>query len=159
MPHIYIKKSKQVLLDANLLTMYLVAQLGNGEVEKFKRTRAYTIDDAVILNKVLLGFGSILTTPHILAETANLLDWFHSTKRQKLFAYLCQFIQMVDEQHLIAKQVIASPAFYKLGLSDATLFDLCHEQGCVLLTTDLDLYGFAVGYGLEAINFNHLREL
>jgi len=53
MSHHYINKVKSVLLDANLLTMYLVAQLGDGEVEKFKRTREYTTIDAQILNKTL----------------------------------------------------------------------------------------------------------
>lgn len=159
MSHHYINKSKRVLLDANLLTMYLVAQLGDGEIEKFKRTQEYTTKDAQILDKALLGFHSIITTPQVLTETANLIDWFNNVKRQILFDYLCGFINQVDEHHLSAKQVIISPAFFKLGLSDAALFDICHSENCVLLTADLDLYGFASGHGIEAINFNHLRFL
>ena len=158
MTHHYIDKSKNVLLDANLLTMYLVAQLGDGEVESFKRTREYTTADAKILDKTLLGFKSIITTPQVLTETANLLDWFKDAKRRVLFGYLSQFIVQFDEKYLAAKEVIVSPAFIKLGLSDAALFDICHLDKCVLLTADLDLYGFAVGHGIEAINFTHLRE-
>lgn len=158
MTHHYIDKSKRVLLDANLLTMYLVAQLGDGEVEKFSRTRAYTTADAKILDKTLLGFNSIITTPQVLTETANLLDWFKGKKRKILFGYLSQFVLTVDEKYLTAKQIILSPAFIKLGLSDAALFDICHLDKCVLLTADLDLYGFAAGHGIEAINFTHLRK-
>lgn len=158
MTHYYIDKSKRVLLDANLLTMYLVAQLGDGEVEKFSRTRAYTTADAKILDKTLSGFKSIITTPQVLTETANLLDWFTGKKREILFGYLSQFVITVDEKYLTAKQIILSPAFIKLGLSDAALFDICHLDKCVLLTADLDLYGFAVGHGIEAINFTHLRK-
>jgi hypothetical protein len=156
--HHYIDKSKHVLLDANLLTMYLVAQLGNGAVEGFKRTREYTTADAKILDETLLGFKSVVTTPQVLTETANLLDWFTDAKRQMLFGYLSQFIIEVDEKYLSAKKIIISPAFIKLGLSDAALFDLCAIDKCVLLTADLDLYGFAVGHGIEAINFTHLRK-
>lgn len=158
MTHHYISKSKQVLLDANLLTMYLVAQLGDGEVEKFKRTQEYTTADAKILDEALLGFQSIITTPQVLTETANLLDWFNGAKRELLFNYLSNFIVKIDEKHLTAKQIIISPAFIKLGLSDAALFDICHLDKCVLLTADLDLYGFASGHGIEAINFTHLRK-
>ena len=147
------------MLDANLLTMYLVAQLGDGEVESFKRTREYTTADARILDKALLGFHSIITTPQVLTETANLLDWFSNSKRQILFGFLSHFIVQMDEKYLAAKQIIISPAFIKLGLSDAALFDICHVDKCVLLTADLDLYGFAAGHGIEAINFNHLRAL
>ncbi|WP_201558934.1 hypothetical protein [Psychrobacter sp. 72-O-c] len=106
MNHHYIDKSKRVLLDANLLTMYLVAQLGDGEVEKFKRTREYTTADARILDKTLLGFKSIITTPQVLTETANLLDWFSDAKRQVLFGYLSHFIVQMDEKYLPAKQII-----------------------------------------------------
>lgn len=158
MSHHYIDKSKHVLLDANLLTMYLVAQLGDGEVEKFKRTQEYKTVDAKILDKTLLGFKSIITTPQVLTETANLLDWFSGAKRKQLFDYLSNFIVQIDERHLSAKRIIISPAFIKLGLSDAALFDICHLDKCVLLTADLDLYGFAAGHGIEAINFTHLRE-
>lgn len=157
MSHHYVDKSKNVLLDANLLTMYLVAQLGDGEVESFKRTREYITADAQILDKTLLGFKSIVTTPQVLTETANLLDWFEGAKRQVLFGYLSHFIIQVDEKYLAAKQIIISPAFIKLGLSDAALYDICHLDKCVLLTADLDLYGFATGHGIEAINFTHLR--
>lgn len=158
MTHHYIDKSKHVLLDANLLTMYLVAQLGSGAVEGFKRTREYTTADAKILDETLLGFKSVVTTPQVLTETANLLDWFTDAKRQMLFGYLSQFIIEVDEKYLSAKKIIICPAFIKLGLSDAALFDLCHIDKCVLLTADLDLYGFEVGHGIEAINFTHLRK-
>ncbi|SNT70930.1 PIN domain-containing protein [Psychrobacter sp. LV10R520-6] len=157
MTHHSIDKSKHVLLDANLLTMYLVAQLGDGEVESYKRTQEYTTADAKILDKTLLGFKSIITTPQVLTETANLLDWVSGAKRQLLFGYLSRFIVQTGEKYLPAKQIIISPAFIKLGLSDAALFDICHLDKCVLLTADLDLYGFAAGHGIEAINFNHLR--
>ena len=135
-----------------------MAQLGDGEVEKFSRTRAYTTADAKILDKTLSGFKSIITTPQVLTETANLLDWFTGKKREILFGYLSQFVITVDEKYLTAKQIILSPAFIKLGLSDAALFDICHLDKCVLLTADLDLYGFAAGHGIEAINFTHLRK-
>lgn len=139
--------------------MYLVAQLGEGEVENFKRTREYTTADAKMLDNTLQGFKAIITTPQVLTETANLLDWFRDGKRELLFSYLSNFIDRIDEKYLPSKQIIVSPAFVKLGLSDAALFDICHVDKCVLLTADLDLYGFAAGHGIEAINFNHLRHL
>lgn len=79
--HPFIDRNSKVLLDSNLLTILLVAQLGDGEIE------------------------------------------------------------------------------HNLGLTDACLFELIQHEKTVLLTADLDLYGFAVGYHLPAINFNHLRNL
>jgi hypothetical protein len=49
----------------------------------------------------------------------------------------------------------------KIVLLDANLLMvlIVSQLGDVLLTVDLDLYGFVVGRKLEAINFNHLRML
>ena len=159
MSNSYLNESKKVLLDTNLLAMYLVGLLGDGEIESFKRTQSYTTKDAMVLNSALLKFKSIVTTPHVLAETANLLDWFNGNKREKLFKYLTDYIDSVEEIYQPAEQIVLSHAFLKLGLSDASLFDICRQKNCVLLTDDLDLYGFASGHGVETINFNHLRAL
>ncbi|UNK06361.1 PIN domain-containing protein [Psychrobacter raelei] len=157
MHHPYVRKNKKVLLDTNLLTMYIVSRIGAGEVENFKRTRAYTSKDAEILDDVLKNFESIVTTPHILAETANILDWFDKSKRATVLGFLSKYIELVEEVHYPAANITLSPAFLKLGLSDAALFDLSVSNKYVLLTDDLDLYGFAAGHNIEALNFTHFR--
>ncbi len=151
-------KRKNLLLDANLLTVYIVSQLGNGEIEKNKKTRNYTTEDAYLLCEFISSFRAIVTTPHVLTETANLLDWIKDEHRKKVFSYLTNFIQQVDEYYLQAKQICPSPAFLRLGLTDAMLIELCQQQDLVLLTADLPLYHFAIGQNLSAINFHHLRQ-
>lgn len=157
--HPFIDRNSKVLLDSNLLTIFLVAQLGAGEIERNKKTRNFTSEDAQILQAILEQFEAVITTPHILAEVTNLLDWVTGEKRLLLFNLLANFIQQVDEKYLSAKHITFSPAFIKLGLTDACLFELIQQEKTVLLTADLALYGFAVGYHLPAINFNHLRNL
>lgn len=155
--HPFIKPNHSVLLDSNLLMVYLVSQLGQGEIERNKKTRNFTTEDGETLQLLLRQFGQMITTPHILAEVTNLLDWITGEKRVQVFAQLATFIEQVDEHYLPAKQIIVSPAFIKLGLTDASLFELIRQKDTVLLTADLDLYGFAVGYHLSALNFNHFR--
>ncbi len=52
-------KQKIALLDANLLLVYLIHQLGI-DIEKFSRTSRFTNEDAVLLNRLLLKFGGFL---------------------------------------------------------------------------------------------------
>lgn len=159
MPHPFIRQDKSVLLDTNLLMVYVIAMLGDGEVESYKKTREYTTQDAIILNTVLQQFKSIITTPQVIAETANLLDWLNGDKQNAAFGFLKIFIEKVDEKYLDSKTVSNSKGYLKLGITDSALFELCESEKIVLLTADVELYGFASGHGVETINFNHMRNL
>lgn len=64
-------KQKIALLDANLLLVHLIYQLGV-DVEKFSRTSHFTNEDAILLNQLLIKFGSFYSTPHIITEVSNL---------------------------------------------------------------------------------------
>jgi hypothetical protein len=54
--------------------------------------------------------------------------------------------------------IVATPVYFKLGVTDAGLFLTAREQRLVLVTADLPLYHYACGLKVEAINFNHIRE-
>lgn len=155
--HPYAKSNCLALLDTNLLTVLLVGQLGKGYIEKNKKTRNYSGDDFELLVELLANFKDIITTPHILAETTNLIDWVQGEHREILFAYLANFIQTKQEICISAKDIIHSMAFKPLGLTDAGLIELNKNKEVVLITTDLSLYVFSIGQGLKAINFNHIR--
>ncbi|STZ63610.1 Uncharacterised protein [Moraxella lacunata] len=156
--HFYANSAHVALLDTNLLTVLLVGQLGVGSIEKNKKTRQYTSDDFILLNDLLSQFKDIITTPHILAETVNLIDWVQGEHRQILFAYLADFISQKQEIYLSAKDIIKSPAFIHLGLTDGAIFELAKDTHTVLITADLPLYAFGVNHGIKTINFNHIRD-
>jgi hypothetical protein len=157
--HHLVSSRKGVLIDANLLTVLLVGLLGAGEVERFKRTRSFTTKDAIGIDDLLRGFGWICTTPHVIAEVSNLLDWLDRDKRHRAFDLLAAFIRTRRELSIPATDIVESPVYLKLGITDAGLFIAARAQKLVLLTADLPLYHHASGLNLDAINFNHIREL
>jgi len=61
-----------VLVDANLLLLYLVGRWDYRLVPKFKRTDRYTVSDFILLTRFLAQFAKILTTPNVLTEVSNL---------------------------------------------------------------------------------------
>jgi hypothetical protein len=64
----------------------------------------------------------------------------------------------VAEEHIIkSKVVVGRKEFIRLGLTDAVLLELAHT-GATLLIVDLALYLAAWAFGLNAINYNHVRE-
>ncbi|EIJ43227.1 PIN domain-containing protein [Beggiatoa alba B18LD] len=152
--------SKGVLLDTNLLMVYLISELGQGEVEQFKRTREFTSDDADILKQLLKDFKHRYTIPQVLAEVSNLLDWMQNEDKQiRLKKLLAEYIDLSNELVIASKQLITLPIYFKLGITDAALFSLAKQYELTLITVDFGLYGYAQKYKIQTINFNHLRKL
>jgi len=155
--HPFVSKSRGILVDANLLTAWIVGALGDGEVEQFKRTREYTTDDVKLLHRLLMCFGWLSTTPHVLSETSNSIDWLNGRKRDAALCQPARYVKCVEEHNIESAAIVNSPVYYKLGITDAALFLTATRENLVLVTSDLPLYGHASGLGVESMNFNHLR--
>ena len=151
-------KSKGILLDTNLLTVLLVGSLGKGEVERFKRTRQFTTKDVVELQNIVKSFGGIYTTPHVVAEVSNLLDWLDDTKKSEASRWLAAYVHNAKEVHIKAAEIVKTPVYSKLGITDAGLVMLAKQEGCTVFTADLPLYHYASNLRVEIVNFNHLRD-
>lgn len=156
--HHYASSTKGLLIDANLLTVLIVGALGTGEVAQFKRTRAFIDDDALGLDQLIQQFGWVGTTPHIMAETSNLLDWLDDSRRARAFDYLARFVQSASEISVSSTEIVQTPVYLRLGITDAALCIAVKRHPLVLLTRDLPLYQYASQLRLEAINFNHVRQ-
>ena len=65
-------RTRGILVDTNLLLLYFVGSLDLNRIERFKRTRKYTIPDFHVLVQLLTYFGRVVITPHILTEVSNL---------------------------------------------------------------------------------------
>ena len=150
-------KRKGILLDANLLLALLIGSFGAGEVERFKRTRQFTTRDVVELNKIVESFAWIYTTPHVIAEVSNLLDWLDDTKKREANRRLAAYICRAKEVHIEAVEIIKTPIYCKLGITDAGLVVLAQKESCIVFTADLPLYHYAANLRIKVVNFNHIR--
>ncbi len=144
-------------MDTNLLTVLIIGSLGEGEIEKNKKTRDYTSEDFQLLDDLLEGFKGVCSTPHVITETSNLLDWMKGNHREQVFELLTNFIIQHDEYFIRSNELVLNPIFSKLGLTDTCLFQIAKTNNLVLITSDVELYSYASGQGVECINFNHIR--
>jgi len=67
-------RSKGVLLDTNLLVLFLVGQIDRRQISVFKRTRNFSVEDFHLLGRLVGTFGTLITTPHVLAQVSDLTD-------------------------------------------------------------------------------------
>jgi hypothetical protein len=151
-------RSKGVLLDSNLLVLLFVGLTDIGLVTSFKRTQAFTQQEFSLLKGVVDTFYKVITTPHVLTETSNFLGQLHSGSRLTALTILSKNIQSFKERRPEAKTLVQSGAFFNFGLTDSAILDL-PPKTYLVLSIDAALIIALQKKEVDAINFNHLRQL
>jgi predicted nucleic acid-binding protein len=145
-----------LLVDTNLLVLYIVGSVNRNRIEQFKRTRQYTKADYVLLLRVLGRFKRLFTVAHVLAEVSNLTD-LSGSERLLAREILKQTVSVLEEAPLPSIQAANDSLYPRHGLVDASIAAVAREQKCAVLTDDFDLYHALINDKLEAVNFTHLR--
>lgn len=150
-------RGKGVLVDSNLLVLFVVGTVNRSRIQTSKRTSGFTGDDFELLTRLIGLFGKLIATPHVLSQVSDLTDLKHEELRRsrQVFAALVQELEEVRDASV---DLIAHPVFERLGLADAAIATVC-LRGVLVLTADLDLYLALQERGADALNFNHVRQL
>lgn len=149
--------NKNIILDTNLLLLFVVGTTNRSYIRIHKRLRAYAESDFDLLVNIVKNASSVVVTPNTLTETSNLLGHISEPARTKVFETLGVIIKTTTEYYYESRRAADSNVFIRLGLADAALMGTCDSQ-ISLITADLDLYLAALNNGHEALNFNHIRD-
>jgi len=68
-----------VLIDANILLLYLIGSYDRSLISRFKRTRQFTVEDYATLLLLLHPFEAVITTPNILISCLQMIFASHSS--------------------------------------------------------------------------------
>ena len=150
--------SKGVLIDTNLLLLYVVGRYDDGVIRRgaFNRLAAYSIEDYSLLRGLMLLFDKYVTTPHVLAEVSN---WIGKLPRGQEIECLGRFADILSgftELTVESFEVAFHPRFAYLGLTDAAISKFASEY--LVLTDDARFAVHLNEMGLDALNINHLRQ-
>lgn len=146
-----------LLLDTQLLVLLLVGLTDKSLIGRHKRLKAYSEPDFELLKSTIARVSSLVVTPNTLTEVSNLIRQVPEPHSTKISETMREFVLATEERHVESNQAVRMEHFAKLGLTDAVVINIC-ENSVPLLTADLDLYLSALRSGIEAVNFNHLRE-
>ena len=151
----------KVLLDTNLLVLFVVGMASPDYITRHKRLTAYSVADYRQLLDLLvdLGGGSLVATPHILAEASNFLNTGDDRaqadghrQRTRIMQQFKDLISRITEIQVPAARAVQRPEFMRLGLADAALLESeCDDT--ILVTTDGNLCTEAYKIGRQAENF------
>lgn len=147
----------RLLLDANLLVLYIVGVASPDYVAKHRRLSAFVLQDFETLAGLVEQATQVLVTPHILAEASNLAGYIRSPARGRVMDTLAMAIGGAVEEYVPSKKAASRDEFRRLGLADAVLLELA-DAGITIVTVDFDLCVAAASAGATPLNFNHMRD-
>ncbi|MCP4111809.1 MAG: hypothetical protein GY749_40835 [Desulfobacteraceae bacterium] len=151
-------KNKFVVIDTNLLLVYLIGCIDPQMINRFKKTNSrYCAEDFDILENIVCKFNKFATTPNILTEVGNLGGQLKNDVKKQFFILLAQFIQNTPEKYIRSSEISKDPYFIKLGITDRGIFELAKSEH-LIITDDFKLSSICNRQGLCSINFNHLRD-
>ncbi len=156
-------KGKAVLLDSNLLLVFLAGSLGIRVFQAFKRISKFQFGDYEILTGFLGYFSILLTTPHILTEVTNLAGSLTGTYKRDWDANFLSLVRSentrigVRERWTSAAELSRMSEFLSFGITDTALTKLASEA--LVVTEDYRLSGSLRNRGIAVLNFNDLRTL
>jgi len=148
-------RTNGLLIDTNLLVLFLVGKTNKSRILSFKRTQAYTLEDFEVLERLVDQFRTLITTPHVLTEVSNLASLYG----EELTALRLKFRLLVEQMKEFRDEsqfVVGDSSFNRLGLTDAAIARISRHS-LLVLTDDLDLYTILLYRGVDAVNSNHIR--
>jgi hypothetical protein len=148
---------RSLLLDANLLLLWITSQYDLRLLRTFKRVQMFSQSDAVLLAWLIDRFQGIVTTSHVVTEASNLANALSSGTRSAWFALLAEFVGNTNEFSPPLKLLARKEEFVRFGATDSALAELADDHQIV--TTDYRLSGYLHSAGKQVLNFSDLRKL
>jgi hypothetical protein len=150
-------RSKGVLVDTNLLVLFLVGNVNRRRILNFKRTADFNIEDYDLLLRLIDWFGTVVLTPHILSQVSDLTD-LGGAELAAVRAAFMLMVDLVEERFDVSRIVVTDPTFERLGLTDAAVATV-GSRGLLVLTADAHLHRALQERDIDSLNFGHVRML
>jgi rRNA-processing protein FCF1 len=144
-------KQKGLLVDTNILLLYIVGIVNVDLIRNFSRTANFTENDFYLVEKFINFFDVNITTPHILTEVSDLLG-----NRIELQLALGKYIELIEEKFLESKQITRTKTFLQFGLADTAITEAA-KNSYLVVTDDNPLFGYLVNQKIDAVNLDQIR--
>lgn len=150
--------TKGIIIDTNILLLYLVGSVNRERISRFKRTQQFISEDYDRLLEILENFQKIIITPNILTEVNSLANQLGEPEKTQCLIKFTLLISQITEEYIESVAVASHNVFFRFGLTDCGIM-LLAEDKYLVLTDDLKLYLYLKAIGIDTVNFNNLRSL
>jgi rRNA-processing protein FCF1 len=146
-------KNKGVVVDANILLLYVVGTFDLSLIRNFKRTSSFTENQFDRVSKFIEKFSRTITAPHILTEVDDLLG-----NRVELRAVLAAYIKNSIEHHSEASLLIEGTYYTTVGIADSAIYDLARNN-YLIFTDDGLLHNILSKSGLDVVKLDYVTSI
>lgn len=148
-----------VLIDTNLMLLLVIGRYDPERIGTFKRTSVYTKFDLELVHRLVRPFRRRLTTPFLATEVDNLARQLPEREHGGLASAIHDTFDGLVEVTKGSSELMRSPLFPRLGLTDTMTVAVSLEIECLVLTDDYPLANRLETMRRGVININHLRGL
>jgi hypothetical protein len=148
-------RRRGVLVDTSLLLLVVVGNYSLQRVLTFDRLRKYTLDDYVLIKKLMSYFERRVTTPNILTEVVDFARQLHEREHEAVSFSIAQLIREQFEIYVPSTVIAQDELFARVGLTDCAT--IASSDEALVVTDDFELEGRITSMGRDAININHIR--
>ncbi len=144
---------KRVLLDTNLLLLYLVGICIPTKLD-WKRLQAFDLEDFNVLSRKIVNHAHV-TLPNVLTEASNHLGSGYQEAFGGASRLLGWYMKTTQEVYVPSTAVVTGRDYAKLGLTDGAIIQRCLMDKVDVWTVDHDLYGTLTSKGVVVHNLRH----
>jgi len=122
-----------LLVDTNLLVLFVVGAVNRDRIEQFQRTRQYTLADYDLLMRVIDRFSRLYRVARVMAEVGNLTD-LSGLELLRVRYVLREALLVSHEPEMPSSRAAEHKIYDDLGLADAAIASVARDHGCAVLT-------------------------
>jgi sugar-specific transcriptional regulator TrmB len=153
--------NKGLLVDSNLILVYLIGELNQNFIKDFSRTKTYTLADYKNVKKIIEDDfqKKLKTTPNILTEVNSLANKLTENDKEEFALLFSRLIEQMDEIYQESKEIVSTNTnvVRRFGLTDAVIVKIVKKYDLLLLTDDFKLSGYINKLGsVQSLNIRHV---
>ena len=160
--YIYKYRPDGLIIDTNLLILFLVGKFDESFIEKCKLVKGdYCIRDYNILCQIIKRFKKIVITPHIITELSNLSK--KEFRDQSLLSYFSVFINLCkksffEENNVYLKDILEIDLVIvaDFGFTDVAIYQLSKKGNFAVITSD-GKFSARFNKEIPIIEFNSIK--
>lgn len=148
-------KSKSVVLDTNVLILYILGLIDPLLVNSHRRTSTFDAKDYYFLLDLTKPYENFLSAPNIFTELDNLLN-NHYCLDYNLLSQIRNFIALSKEEFIFSHIAVKEYYYPILGLTDSVILKLA-EKADLLISADSKLCDYAKAFGIKVFDFKEYK--
>jgi len=155
-----LKKKNGLIIDTNILLLYIVGKFDIEWIKKFSRTEKYSVEIFSIIDWLISFYNKhIYISPQIISELSNISPEA-SKKNNKDVEIVIEYFKVFKEilmkvffeKYIHKDKILNFPYLYKYGVTDLSIYKLAKDNNYLVVTDDFRLSNYLNKNNVTSIN-------